>query len=161
RPAEAKATAHTIDPACRYGTVLPAVLRWQLFTAPPPLPGHFSLGTSAGFPVSQAAISMALIVASTFFPCWPAVRSSDASLAQASAPFLLRLPPLIFRATTAGRSARSATLFVPSRCLSHRNAVSSFLCFRIRLARRLALGSSYWAASSRSSRVSSRQPRDV
>jgi hypothetical protein len=46
------------------------------------------------------------------------VRMTLARIAQARAPSLLRLPPVIFRITTAGRSARSAALLVPSTCAS-------------------------------------------
>jgi hypothetical protein len=44
-----------------------------------------------GFSPAQMAISIDLSVSSSRLHCWPADRSSEASLAQASAPFLLRL----------------------------------------------------------------------
>jgi hypothetical protein len=75
--------------------------------------------------LDQAPTSIERIVSINFWFCWVAVFISEARVAQAFAPFLPRLPPVIFRITTAGRSARSAALLVASRSLSHRNAVSS------------------------------------
>ncbi len=60
-----------------------------------------------------------LIVSNSGRFCWRAVRSTDMRIAVALAPRSLRLPPVIFRITTAGRNARSAALLVPSiRCLA-------------------------------------------
>jgi hypothetical protein len=56
-----------------------------------------------GIWLAHAAISIEGVVSNKFLLCWLAFRINEASFAQASAPFLLRLPPLVLRATTAGR----------------------------------------------------------
>src|SRR5450432_3188052 len=74
------------------------------------------------------------------------------SLVHAWASWTERLPPVIFLATTIGRRARSAGLFVGSSCSSQRNRVSSARCFFTRLCSRLAwacCGSILISASSR------------
>ena len=64
-----------------------------------------------------------------------------ARMAQAWAPDSLRLPPVIFRMTTAGRRARSAALLVPSTFGSCRNVVRRDPYLRIRAASRSASAS--------------------
>lgn len=72
---------------------------------------HVSV-SSAMFLPAQLVRRRVLIVSTTSRPCCSAVRITQARTAQAWAPDSLRLPPVIFRITTAGRNARSAALFV-------------------------------------------------
>ena len=61
---------------------------------------------------AQALFNRLLIVSSTSRPCCVAVLTMLDRTANAFAPDALRLPPVIFLITTAGRIARSAALFV-------------------------------------------------
>ena len=63
------------------------------------------------------------------------------STANAFAPEALRLPPVIFLITTAGRIARPAALFVGSTSFLCRNVVRLLRCFFNRLPRRVASAS--------------------
>ena len=63
-----------------------------------------------GFLPAQAFIRSVLIVSNSGRFCCCAVLISDIKTAVARAPRSLRLPPVIFRITTAGRRARSAGL---------------------------------------------------
>ena len=108
---------------------------------------------------AHAALSSVLIVSSTSRPCCSAVRMTLASIAQASAADALRLPPVILRMTTAGRSACSAALLVPSTSGLCRNVVSLLRYLYSRLPSRSASSSAQSGATVEYSRFSSRSTR--
>ena len=77
------------------------------------LTGNASVSRAMSLP-DHSARSSVLIVSSTSRPCCRAVRVILARIAHGRALSSLRLPPVFFRITTAGRIARSAALFVLS-----------------------------------------------
>jgi len=80
---------------------------------------------TAGFSPAQWAVSSSLNVSNSGHWCCMAVLSTDMRINVAYAPLWLRLPPVIFRSTTAGRIARSAALLVGSTSLTFKKVVSS------------------------------------